>query len=168
MANYFDNIRKLNNLQLCYFMEQMNANLELCALALTRAQNPEIYCSEDDFCIGTPNEHKEWYKDAVYWHRCLRKDYDELMDDLKKSEYSRYVQEKPIWITTDQKPDDKQSCILSLYDRLTGKNEIGIGVWFEDEGWVVEHSDEGDYIVMAWKPFPEPWKKDKGTGDGTK
>ena len=91
MANYFDNIRSLNNLQLCYFMEQMHANLELVALALSRAQNPEIYCSEDDFCIGTPKEPRDWYTDAVYWHRCLRKDYDELLEELREPKYAKYV-----------------------------------------------------------------------------
>ena len=159
MATYFERIRELNNLQLCYFLDQMNANLELCALALNRAQNPEIYCSEDDFCIGTPKEHKEWYQDAVYWHRCLRKDYDDLMEESRTSRYEKYVNEKPRWITTDQKPEDKQTVLLSLHDRSTGKDEIGIGAWFDDEGWVVDHSDEGDYIVKAWKPFPEPWRE---------
>lgn len=160
MASYFERIRQLNNLQLCYFLDQMNANLELCALALNRAQNPDIYCSEDDSCIGTPNEHKEWYQDAVYWHRCLRKDYDDLLDELRESKYSKYVNEKPIWITTDQKPEDSTPVLLSLYDRSCKEYAVGAGAWFDDEGWIIEHDEDGDFIVTAWMPFPRAWKGD--------
>ena len=52
--NYFDKIRSLNNLQLCHFLNQIQGELELVSLALDRAANPQIYCSEDNFCAATP------------------------------------------------------------------------------------------------------------------
>ena len=80
--NYFDKIRSLNNLQLCYFLNQIDGNLELVSLALDRASNPQIYCSDDDFCVGTPNRTEKGYESTLYWHRCLRKDFDEQMDKI--------------------------------------------------------------------------------------
>ena len=80
--NYFDKIRSLNNLQLCHFLNEIHGNLELVSLALDRASNPWIYCSDDDFFIGTPNKSEKYYESTIYWHRCLRKDFDEEMDDI--------------------------------------------------------------------------------------
>lgn len=77
--NYFDKIRSLNNLQLCHFLNGIQGNLELVALALDRASNPDIYCSDDDFCIGTP---KNFSENTVYWHDCLRKDFDKAMESI--------------------------------------------------------------------------------------
>ena len=54
--NYFDKIRSLNNLQLCHFLNQIQGELQLVSLALDRACNPKIYCSDDNFCIGTPKK----------------------------------------------------------------------------------------------------------------
>ena len=51
-------------------------------LALDRACNPKIYCSDDNFCIGTPKKSEKYYESTLYWHRCLRKDFDEQMDKI--------------------------------------------------------------------------------------
>lgn len=81
--NYFDKIRSLNNLQLCHFLNEIQGNLELVALALDRASNPEIYCSDDDFCTGTPDKGEtNRYYNTLYWHDCLRKDFDSTMDKI--------------------------------------------------------------------------------------
>ncbi|MDY4876159.1 MAG: hypothetical protein SO389_06005 [Eubacterium sp.] len=81
--NYFDKIRSLNNLQLCHFLKQIDGNLELVALALDQASNPQIYCSDDNFCVGTPpNKSERYYDSTLYWHRCLSKDFDERMDKI--------------------------------------------------------------------------------------
>ena len=80
---YFEKIRSLNNLQLCYFLQYIQGNIELISLALDRASNPEIYCSDDDFCTGTPDRGKTHrYDKTLYWHDCLRKDFDEAMDKI--------------------------------------------------------------------------------------
>lgn len=81
--NYFDKIRSLNNLQLCHFLNQIQGELELVSLALDRACNPKIYCSEDNFCTGTPDGGKtDRYYSTMYWHRCLTRDFDEDMKDI--------------------------------------------------------------------------------------
>lgn len=91
MTDYFQHIHKLNNLQLCHFLRMCHANLDLVAFALERAENPEIYASDDNWAIGTPKKDREFYTDTVYWHRCLSKDYDDMMAELRKPEYSAYV-----------------------------------------------------------------------------
>lgn len=80
--NYFDKIRSLNNLQLCHFLNEIQGSLQLVALALDKASNPDIYCSDNNFCIGTPNKSEKGYEDTIYWHRNLRKDFDEEMQKI--------------------------------------------------------------------------------------
>lgn len=98
MADYFQHIHKLNNLQLCHFLRMCHANLDLVAFALERAENPEIYCSDDNWAIGTPKKDREAYETTVYWHRCLSKDYDALMEELYSQEYSEYLKRMSEWL----------------------------------------------------------------------
>lgn len=85
--NYFDKIRSLNNLQLCHFLNQIQGELELVSLALDRAANPKIYCSEDNFCIGTPDGGKtDRYYSTMYWHHCLSHDFDEDMEGIYEND----------------------------------------------------------------------------------
>lgn len=84
---YFEKIRSLNNLQLCHFLNEIQGDLELVALALDMASNPELSCSDDDFCIGTPDKGEtKRYDNTVYWHACLRKDFDKTMDRIFKND----------------------------------------------------------------------------------
>lgn len=93
--NYFDKIRSLNNLQLAYFLKTSQAELELIGLALERADNPKLYCSEDNHCIGTPDRGKtDRWKDAVYWWKSLSHRYITMadMDRMDEDpEYAKYV-----------------------------------------------------------------------------
>lgn len=83
--NYFDKIRSLNNLQLCHFLNGIGGELELVALALDKASNPDIYCSDDNFCTSTPDKGStNAYDSTVYWHRCLSKDFDKSMEKIIK------------------------------------------------------------------------------------
>lgn len=91
--NYFDKIRSLNNLQLCHFLNQIQGELQLVSLALDRACNPKIYCSDDNFCIGTPKKSEKGYEDTIYWHRCLSKDFDKQMKEIfaKEDDIREYI-----------------------------------------------------------------------------
>ena len=101
--NYFDKIRSLNNLQLAHFLKSSQARIELIGLAPERADNPKLYCSEDNHCIGTPDMGTtDRYKDTVYWweglsHRYMSSADMDCADD--DPHYAGYVQksypEKP-------------------------------------------------------------------------
>ena len=51
---YLDKIRSLNDLQLCYFLNLIQADLHLVGLAMEWADNPKIYCSANGFTVGAP------------------------------------------------------------------------------------------------------------------
>ena len=60
------------------------------------------------------------------------------------------------WNSCKELPSDKSTVLVSVVDNLTGTHEVRMAVWFEDEGWVLEHSDEGDFIVLGWRELPQP------------
>lgn len=85
--NYIDKIKSLNNLQFCHFLNEIGGDLELVAAALERADNPEIYCSDDNFCTAVPNKPSDRYYDStIYWHRCLSKDFDNAMRKIREKD----------------------------------------------------------------------------------
>ena len=54
-------------------------------------------------------------------------------------------------------PEDSTEILVTVYDRACRQHEVKTAVYFKDEGWIVDYSDEGDYVVMAWMPMPEVW-----------
>ena len=45
---------------------------------------------------------------------------------------------------------------MSVIDSITGAHDVQIAAWFKDEGWVLDHSDEGDFVVLGWMDLPQP------------
>lgn len=60
------------------------------------------------------------------------------------------------WDLCKEMPPDKSTVLVSVLDNLTGEYCVQMAAWFEDEGWILDHSDEGDYIVLGWMPMPKP------------
>lgn len=56
-----------------------------------------------------------------------------------------------------KKPKNNANVLVTVCDTRTGQSEVKDAVWFDDEGWCVDHSDEGDYIVTAWAKKPKPY-----------
>lgn len=105
MANCFEHIRNMNNLQLCHFFRMMQAHLPLVYRAIELAENPEIYCSADNWAIGTPKKDREKYETTVYWFYNLRHDYDEEMDEINRGEYNEYAR-KGVMFNPDEDPGE--------------------------------------------------------------
>lgn len=76
---YLDKIRSLNDLQLCYFLDQIQGELHLVGLALKRADSPKIYCSDNGLAIGAPK--LMGIEEAYYWHGCLSKEMKMEVED---------------------------------------------------------------------------------------
>ncbi len=60
------------------------------------------------------------------------------------------------WNSCEETPPDKSTVLVSVIDSLTGAHDVQIAAWFKDEGWILDHSDEGDFIVLGWMDLPQP------------
>lgn len=69
------------------------------------------------------------------------------------------------WIDTKIKPEPMTPVLASVYDTESDVEDLQMAVYDPAEGWIVDHSDEGEYIVTGWRELPKPvkmqWKEAK-------
>ena len=86
-----ENAELPNALKLCKWADAAKEAAEIIAEKPGRDEIISRLQIMHNWAIGTPKENREWYTDTVYWHRCLTKDYDDMMAELDNPEYSAYV-----------------------------------------------------------------------------
>ena len=46
--------------------------------------------------------------------------------------------------------------LVTVEDLREGTREVRMAGYIEDDGWMIDHGDEGDYVVLSWMRLPDP------------